>query len=158
MGAELDAVAREALVEALAEGVGVSEAARRSGYSRKHVYTLREDERFMAEVERRKAELAAAAASGEKKPPRLLSPDEKLALDTLRAAAAGELEGTASEIMARVTAAKAILGHEEKRRGFGAAKTKPGPGAAPPEAPAQGKPFEVIDGKKAAAEWMEKQA
>lgn len=54
MAAETDLDARERLVNALANGANVSDAARASGYSRKHVHGLLKDAEFCALVDERK--------------------------------------------------------------------------------------------------------
>ena len=68
MAAETDLDARERLVTALAGGANVSEAARQSGYSRKHVHKLIKDAEFMALVAERQRggseERKSAAATG----------------------------------------------------------------------------------------------
>lgn len=58
MSAETDMEARSRLIDALAAGSNNSDAARVSGYSRKHVIQLQKDAGFMAEVEERKRALA----------------------------------------------------------------------------------------------------
>lgn len=54
MAADVDVEAREKLISALAAGSNHSEAARLSGYSRKHVKTLVKDPSFMALVQERR--------------------------------------------------------------------------------------------------------
>ena len=55
MAGDVDATAREKLMRALLEGQNNSQAARTSGYSRKHVKELLHNPAFARELERRKA-------------------------------------------------------------------------------------------------------
>lgn len=55
MGAEVDLAARERVLAALAGGANNTEAARVSGYSRKHVKYLLNDPAFVAELAARRA-------------------------------------------------------------------------------------------------------
>jgi hypothetical protein len=132
MAAELDVAARERLIEALAAGATKVQAAKVSGYSRKHIYRLLDDPAFVAAVDRRRA--ATTGASDR---------DEELALDVLRDVATnGEEEHN------RVAAAKALLAH-------GIAKRAKAPKAVAPSAPP---PLKIVDGAEAAKAWLEKQA
>lgn len=148
MGAELNAIGREKSIDALAAGASVTEAARRSGYSRKHVYRLLEDPKFAAEVARRKEALAVEVKAV------VQTADERLALESLRSI----LQSGGSEDKDRVAAAKALLAHVT----LGRKAAKPGPAAAP-----QTPVIKLLDAKtgdgsgdaaKAAADWLEKQA
>lgn len=138
--AELDADARERCLLALAGGGSVSEAARRSGYSRVHVHRLMKDAKFLADLERRREKLGASEHE---------TADEVLALGTLREIA-GDKDAKPSD---RVAASKALLAHIAASR----KPVKAGPQAAP-EAPIVKLVEGGATGEAAAAEWLKNQA
>lgn len=114
MASEIDLDAREKLIQALASGANHSEAARVSGYSRKHVKTLVKDPSFMGLVAERR-ESAGVDVSGA----------VKVGLATLlEIAKSGENE------TARVSAAKALVAMGAPK--VGPKRAEP----APPESPA----------------------
>lgn len=104
MAGDVDPTAREKLMQALLEGQNNSEAARTSGYSRKHVKDLVKQPAFVRELERRREALPPTPAT---------DPDELTALDAARQIVKDEEQpGTA-----RVAAAKLLLERVDKRRG-----------------------------------------
>lgn len=136
MGAELDAGARERLVDALAKGSSVSLAARTSGYSRIHVHRLLKDPAFMAEVDRARAKEVDSEPG-----------DVKAARAFLRKAMDGEIEAGPQELTVRVNAAKALIAAYQGRGR-----------AAPVAVPAPIKMLPTGDGKAAAETWLQSQA
>ena len=109
MAGDVDATAREKLMRALIEGQNNTQAARTSGYSRKHVKELLHQPAFARELERRKAAKKSEPVSDAD----LAEADrlEALAMETLeRVAKEG---GQASE----VAAAKEIRAKAKELRG-----------------------------------------
>lgn len=93
MASEIDLDAREKLIQALAAGANHSEAARISGYSRKHVKTLVKDPGFMGLVAERREKAGAD-----------FSEAVKVGLAVLI-----EIAQTGENETARVSAAKALV-------------------------------------------------
>jgi hypothetical protein len=105
MAGDVDMNMREKLMRALLEGQNNSEAARSSGYSRKHVKELVKQPAFARELDRRRAAMPVQA-------PGEVDPDEEKALQACREIVDdAEQPGTA-----RVAAAKALFDRVDKRK------------------------------------------
>lgn len=106
MAGDVDLNQRELLLAALLRGENHSQAARSSGYSRKHVKELVRQPSFLLELTRRQE------AQDRLLPPRQADPDEDLALEHLRAIVVDESKPAA----ARVAAAKELRAAARDRR------------------------------------------